>query len=119
MSRMTTLPRSRPLTRADLDAMPDDGHRYELIDGVLLVTPAPVTRHQRASFQLGLALHRSLPPGLEILHAPRVVDPDVPSIIAWHLVDGRYAEAGGAEGTDVLVLDVPHPLTIGPADLVR
>ena len=27
---MTTLPRSRPLTRADLDTMPDDGHYLEV-----------------------------------------------------------------------------------------
>src|SRR6476661_8287642 len=31
----------RPFTVDDLEAMPDDGHRYELIDGVLIVTPAP------------------------------------------------------------------------------
>ncbi len=30
----------RPFTVRDLEAMPDDGHRYELIDGVLIVTPA-------------------------------------------------------------------------------
>jgi hypothetical protein len=41
MGTVTILPRSRPLTREDLDAMPDDGHRYELIDGALIVTPAP------------------------------------------------------------------------------
>ena len=70
MSHMTTLPRSRPLTRFDLESMPDDGHRYELIDGTLLVTPAPVTRHQRASFRLGLALHANVPPELEIFQAP-------------------------------------------------
>ena len=40
METVTTLPRGRELTRADLDAMPDDGHRYELIDGALVVTPA-------------------------------------------------------------------------------
>ena len=48
MGAVTTLPRSRPLLRDDLDAMPDDGHRYELIDGVLIVSPAPVPRHQMA-----------------------------------------------------------------------
>jgi Uma2 family endonuclease len=29
-----------------LDALPDDGQRYEIIDGVLQVTPAPVDVHQ-------------------------------------------------------------------------
>lgn len=38
MEAMSTLPRGRALTVEDLTAMPDDGHRYELIDGTLLVT---------------------------------------------------------------------------------
>ena len=41
MAVVTTLPFGQPLTRADLEAMPDDGHRYELLDGSLVVTPAP------------------------------------------------------------------------------
>ena len=28
-------------------SLPDDGNRYELVDGALLVTPAPSLRHQR------------------------------------------------------------------------
>jgi hypothetical protein len=28
-----------PFTVADLDRMPSDGHRYELMDGVLVVSP--------------------------------------------------------------------------------
>lgn len=40
-----------PATRTDwtvdmLDALPDDGKRYEIIDGVLFVTPAPSDVHQ-------------------------------------------------------------------------
>ena len=43
---MTTLPFGRPLTRYDLDGLPDDGHRDELIDGVLVVSPSPRPAHQ-------------------------------------------------------------------------
>jgi Uma2 family endonuclease len=64
------LPRSRPLTRADLDAIPDDGHRYELLDGSLVVTPAPARRHQRLVGELHLLLRQTCPAELEVLLAP-------------------------------------------------
>jgi len=70
MVSMTLLPQSRPLTRDDLDSMPDDGHRYELIDGALVVTPAPSVGHQRVLAGLHLLLARTCPPGLELLFAP-------------------------------------------------
>jgi len=70
MGAVTTLPRGRALTVADLAAMPDDGHRYELIDGTLVVTPAPSLRHQRISGVLGTLLQSSAPRGLWVLAAP-------------------------------------------------
>ena len=70
MESVTTLPRSRPLRRADLETMPDDGHRYELIDGALIVTPGPSWRHQRALGELYLLLRLACPPDLEVLFAP-------------------------------------------------
>lgn len=70
MEAVTTLPRGRALTVADLDTMPDDGHRYELIDGTLLVTPAPSVRHQRASMRLSVLLDSMCPPQLEVFAAP-------------------------------------------------
>lgn len=70
MGAVTTLPRGRSLTVADLETMPDDGHRYELIDGTLLVTPAPSVRHQRASTRLLVLLDSACPPELEVFSAP-------------------------------------------------
>lgn len=64
------LPRGRALERDDLDAMPADGHRYELIDGTLIVSPAPRTAHQRASAHLFRALDRVVAPSCELLYAP-------------------------------------------------
>jgi len=73
MGTMTVLPRSRPLTRADLASMPDDGHRYELIDGVLVVTPAPGFRHQVVLAELNDRLRQGCPEGLTVLFAPFAV----------------------------------------------
>lgn len=85
MAYVTALPYGRPLTRADPDAMPDDGHRYELFDGVLLVCPAPERLHQRAVVRLTILLAAAAPPEAEVLTAPfdvaladdTVLQPDV------------------------------------------
>src|SRR6266496_3222769 len=60
---MMTMSVGRPFSVADLEAMPDDGRRYELIDGELLVTPAPGWAHQEASITL-TELLRAAPSGL-------------------------------------------------------
>ena len=48
--------KTRPWTRSDLDRLPDDGNRYEVLDGALLVTPAPNERHQRLATELAAQL---------------------------------------------------------------
>src|SRR5664280_927897 len=57
-------------TVEDLAALPDDGLRYELIDGALLVTPPPGPRHQIAAYQLAKVLEAALPPHLRLLPGP-------------------------------------------------
>ena len=47
---------TRPWTRADLARLPDDGNRYEVLDGRLLVTPQPAQGHQRVAKDLLVAL---------------------------------------------------------------
>ncbi len=49
----------RPFTVDDLEAMLDDGHRYELIDGVLIVTPVPGWYHQEGSAELFVQLRNA------------------------------------------------------------
>ena len=69
MGVTSALPRSRPLTYADLENMPDDGHRYELIDGTLIVTPAPRMIHQRVVLNLATQLKASCLHELEVFVA--------------------------------------------------
>jgi Uma2 family endonuclease len=44
------------LTWTQLQSWPEDGRRHELIDGELVVTPAPAPRHQRTVSNIVLAL---------------------------------------------------------------
>ncbi len=44
------------LTYHDYQLLPDDGKRYEIIDGDLYMTPAPLTRHQMIAIRLSHVL---------------------------------------------------------------
>jgi Uma2 family endonuclease len=59
----------RRWTREEVLALPDDGNRYELIDGELLVTPAPRPVHQIAV----LALLRRLDPYVARHHLGQIM----------------------------------------------
>ncbi|MDB4875265.1 MAG: hypothetical protein JWM41_1711 [Gemmatimonadetes bacterium] len=38
--------RTKRWTLEELHSLPDDGNKYELVDGELFVTPAPTPRHE-------------------------------------------------------------------------
>lgn len=57
------------LTVEDVWAMPDDGRRRELVDGMLIVTPAPRVLHQLALFKLARLLDDAAPDGVTVLPA--------------------------------------------------
>ena len=64
------LPFGRPLAVEDLERTPDDGHRYELLDGTLLVSPSPNVWHQEAALALAIALWNACPPEFRVVIAP-------------------------------------------------
>jgi Uma2 family endonuclease len=92
METVTTLPRSRPLTRRDLEALPDDGHRYEIVDGALIVTPAPSHRHQRVVTNLIVLFHAACPNDLEVLTAPFDVALDDTTVLQPDLLVARRSD---------------------------
>ena len=57
----------RTLTVEDMENMPDDEFRYELDDGVLIVSPAPSRLHQLAVTRLAIVLSAACPAGLVVL----------------------------------------------------
>jgi Uma2 family endonuclease len=73
MTVSTGLPFGRPLTIDDLETMPDDGHRYELLDGMLLVSPAPGWSHQNVVGNVYIVLHAACDAGHRVLLAPFAV----------------------------------------------
>ncbi len=102
----------RPFTVAELDRMPDDGRRYELLDGVLVVSPRPSTVHQLASARLVMTLGNACPDDLCVLAEPAVqlsqdteFDPDVVVV--------RQQEVGGAKlmTPPLLIVEVRSPST--------
>ncbi|MFE3456292.1 Uma2 family endonuclease [Nocardiopsis aegyptia] len=62
----------RPLTVDDLRRMPDDGRRYELVDGRLDVSPAPVFLHSRVESRLTLHLGLLAPEDYEVVASPGI-----------------------------------------------
>jgi Uma2 family endonuclease len=62
----------RVFTVEDLEDMPDDGFRYELDDGVLIVSPAPSNLHQLVVTRLSVLLSTACPAELLVMSGPGV-----------------------------------------------
>jgi len=69
---MSEVPPADGWTTDDLDALPDDGLRRELLDGVLLSSPSPTDTHQIIAMRLGVALEQTCPPDLQVTQGVEV-----------------------------------------------
>jgi len=101
-----------------LNALPDDGQRYEVIDGELYVTPAPAVVHQRAARNLFLLLAPyAQSVGLDPYFAPmavtfsrrREVQPDL--LVTPLLPNGRGVSRFEDVGVLLLAVEVLSPST--------
>jgi Uma2 family endonuclease len=108
----------RRWTVADLADLPDDGNRYEVVDGELLVTPSPTLLHQTAVLGLGVLLHEYLgrePVGIVVVSpaeivfsAKRAVQPD---LFVAPLIEGRRPERLEQIQRPLLAVEVLSPST--------
>jgi Uma2 family endonuclease len=102
----------------DYASMPDDGKRYEILDGELVVTATPVTRHQRVSRELEFLLHAYVVThGLgEVFDAPLTVLLDRHTIVEPDLIFVSNARSAIVterfiEGAPDLLVEILSPST--------
>jgi Uma2 family endonuclease len=106
----------RKLDYSDYVGTPDDGKRYEIVQGDLYVTASPSPMHQRVSGRLERQLEgyfhgRSIG---EVFHAPidliltdhDILVPDVLVVSDPNLISKR-----GIEGPPVLIVEILSPAT--------
>jgi Uma2 family endonuclease len=102
---------STPFTVHDLEGMPDDGRRYELIAGELLVSPAPGLRHQTIAYQLHRLLDDGCPEDLYVIAAPFAVQTDMSNEVQPDVLVARFDELTdkNLSAAPVLAVEVLSP----------
>ncbi|MGQ0576810.1 MAG: Uma2 family endonuclease [Pseudonocardia sp.] len=97
-------------TIEDVDALPDNGLRYELVDGVPRVMTPPKRKHQRAARRAANLLEDAAPAGLVVDEAVGVVlAPDqrpVPDLVVLRGYDGDDEVSNFPAERIVLVAEV-------------
>lgn len=113
-----------PLSRTQwtvemLNTLPDDGNRYEIIGGELLVTPMPALVHQRAVWQLALRLSPYakvlrldlFPAPIDVRFSDRsVVQPDISVLPRTR--DGKLAVKFSDVNVLLLAVEVLSPSSV-------
>ena len=113
-----TVPPAR-WTRAMLEALPEDGQRHEIFDGVHYVTPSPGSPHQLVLGELFVLLHGYIkrePVGWLLLSAwdvdlgnDTVVEPD---IVVVPRTGPRPSDAGTPGVVPLLAIEIISPSSV-------
>lgn len=99
--------------------LPDDGQRYEIVRGVLYVSPAPTFRHQVTVSRLLFALMRFVEEhgsGVVLtapfdVRLPAIANPVQPDLVFFHSGNRPAEDAKYFEGVPDLVVEVLSPGT--------
>ena len=101
-----------------LETLPDDGNRYEIIEGELYVSPGPAWRHQHVlselmlSFGIYLKQNRTgfalMAPADVVFDRRNVVEPD---LFVTPLVEGRNPSSYEEAGSLLLAIEILSPST--------
>lgn len=120
---ISTLPRDAVLrsidaarTRSDWEELPEDGKRYEILDGVLYVSTAPSLFHQWISKRVFLSLDEQLEnPGIAFVFTAPVgvfmpgCDPVQPDIVAVLQQDRDTLHDRRVFGVPALLVEILSP----------
>ena len=104
--------KEQPVTYEAYASMPDDGQRYEVVDGRLeLLSPGPSPQHQSISGRLELRLNESCSGEYVIFHAPLdliLSETDIrqPDILMIHRSRLSIVTSRGIEGPPDLVAEI-------------
>jgi len=104
-------------TYADYQRLPDDGWRYEVIEGDLHMTPAPSTKHQTVGFNLKLAIGSFVKANKSgcVLDAPidvrlgKFADPVQPDILFIRQERLGIIKGGWIEGAPDWIVEILSP----------
>lgn len=107
-------PPGRPLTIDDLYLLPDDGNRYEIDDGLLVMSPSPALSHQLVLHRLSATLGAACPPDLAVLPELGVevsrIHYRVPDLIVVAFSDVRFDDTTVTK-PPLLAVEVASPST--------
>jgi Uma2 family endonuclease len=104
----------RPWTVDDLDGLPDDGFRYEILDGSLVVTPPPALPHANTAYKMLRLLERQAPVGIAVSEGPAGVYPNktnfyIPDIYVVPIAALERAGRGFTPAELLLAVEVVSP----------